>query len=186
MKAQFDAERTEQEAEDRDRDEARNQAIARIQEGEKEKIEATQKGSAARLAAIDSRLRKRIPKVSRKPAFYRSLLIQRVQTVQEMAQEEARIREEAGKEAAKHDEKMGALRIAAEHEHQLLLNSTHHMAADQLVAQEIQEANKQYAVKMEAFNRELQALGKHGKDYENKLKAIQDRETSYRSSTRTK
>jgi hypothetical protein len=54
LKAQMDAERALQEQEDKERDEARTRAIANLQEGERQKIEATEKGTAARLQAIDA------------------------------------------------------------------------------------------------------------------------------------
>ncbi|MGC2743193.1 MAG: hypothetical protein WA672_08390, partial [Candidatus Angelobacter sp.] len=177
MKAQFDAERTEQEAEDRDRDEARNQAIALLQQNEKEKIDLTEKGSRERLAAIDAAIKEENNKGLQETSFYRSLLLQRVEYLREATTEQSRIEAEGKKEAAAHDLKMDELKIAAAHEHQALLNSMHRASAQELVNQEIQQADNELNVKMKAYERDLAALDKHDKDYQNKKKALEDKET---------
>ena len=93
-----------------------------------------------------------------------------------MADEEARAIEQAGKQQAAHDAKMAELQVAAEHEHAQLLNSARRTTIQQLIAQEVQAENEQYALKLAAFAREIAALDKHGKDYANKLRALQDKE----------
>jgi hypothetical protein len=176
MKAELDAEKAGQDEEDRLWQENHNKAIARLEEGEKEKIEVTEKGSTERLAAIDAAMKEENKYGLQETGFYRSLLLGRLQVLKEMSAEEARIKQEAGKEAAVHSVKMGELEIAAEREHALLLNSAHHMTAQQIAVQETQRENEDYALKMAAYAREIAALDKHGKDYENKLKTLQDRE----------
>jgi hypothetical protein len=177
IKAQLDAERAGLEEEDKLRDAARGLAIEHLQQGEREKIEATEKGSSARLAAIEASIKEENTRGLQETSFYRQLLTARVETVREMAQEEIRVKEEAGKEAAAHETKMGELRIAAEREHQQLINSSHRVTAQQHMAQETQLENEEYALKVAAYAREIAALDANGKNYQNKLRAIQDRET---------
>jgi hypothetical protein len=176
LKAQVDAERILEDQENKDRDEARARAIGILQEGEKEKIEATQKGSAVRLAAIDAAIKEENNKGLQETSFYRSLLVSRVDLVRQMAEDEARIREEAGKESALHKSNMDALEIAAEKEHAQLINSGRRTTAAQLAAQETQRENEDFKRKQTKFAEELAALDKNGKDYENKVKAIHNRE----------
>ena len=45
-----------------------------------------------------------------------------------------------------------------------------------MVAEEVKAANAELKVKQTAFAAEIAALDKHGKDYDNKLKAIQNKE----------
>ena len=78
-------------------------------------------------------------------------------------------------------QKMGELQVAAEHERSQLLNSARRTTVQQLIAQEVQAENEQYALKLAAFAREIAALDKHGKDYANKLKTIQDKEAELRA-----
>jgi hypothetical protein len=177
LKAQFDAERAEQEQEDKEREEARNRAIANIQEGEKQKIDATQQGSAARLAAIDAAIKEENNKGLQETSFYRTLLNDRINLVRQMSEEEAKIKAEAAKEAAEHEEKMGEIELAAKQEQLKLAQSTRRVSAQEQVADEIAAANEEFNIKKAALDKEMAALDQHSKEYENKLKALQDKET---------
>ena len=147
-----------------------------LEQGEREQIEATQKGSAARLAALDAAIKEEQSKNMQDLSSYRQLLNQRVETVREMAEEEAKLKAEAGQEAAQSEQKMGEIALAAEKQHQKMLDSSHRITDQQRLAEETAASNAEYAIKLKAFQREELALDKSGKDYANKLKALQDKE----------
>ena len=65
-------------------------------------------GSAARLAAIDAAIREEESKGLQETGFYRDLLTTRINDVRKMAEEEAKVKEEAAKEAADDDAKENA------------------------------------------------------------------------------
>src|SRR5579864_2911637 len=166
----------EQERQDRDEEQARQEAINRIQEAERLKIAATEQGSAARLAAIDAAIKDENAKGLQETGFYRDLLKQRVDTARQMADEEKRIRAEAGREAANHEEKMDELsldarRTAAEVRRSAMMNSE-----QQRIADESRFADEDYRIKALGLSQQIAALDKSDKEYENKLKALQDRE----------
>ncbi len=150
--------------------------LANIESGVRESIDATERGSAARLAAIDAGLKREGALNMQDLSAYRDLLTQRVQTVREAAEQESKLRAEAGKEAADNDEKMGSLALAAQRQHQALLDSAHRVSIAQRMAEDIAAANAEQALRMTAMQAEAAALDKSGKDYENKLKTILDKE----------
>jgi hypothetical protein len=180
LKAQIDAEKASNEAEDKLQQEAHNRAIAELQQSEKEKIEATDKGSKARLAAIDAALQEENKYGLQENAFYRGLLTARVQLVRDMALEEAKLKADAGKEAAEHDQKMGELQIAAEREQEQLRLSSHRVTEQQRLAEAQKVANQEFNVKMESLQKQIAALDKGSHEYQNKLKQLQDRELELR------
>ncbi|MGA9070907.1 MAG: hypothetical protein WB424_11670, partial [Terracidiphilus sp.] len=150
--------------------------LRNLEQAEREKIEATQKGSAARIAALNAAIKEEEAKGQQDTSFYRDLLNQRVEALRQEAEEEAKLKAEAGQEAAEHEQKMGELLLSAQKQHQAMLNSSHHVSDAQRVAQETAAANAEYQIKLKAFQKEEAALDKHGKDYANKLKALQDKE----------
>jgi hypothetical protein len=150
--------------------------LTALQQSEREKIEATTEGSAARLAAINAAISREQAANLQDTNFYRELLGQRVETARKETEEQNKLSAEAGKEAADNDEKMGSLSIAALKQRFALEDSAHRVSAQQRIAQETQVANAEYANKMQAFQKEASALDKSGKDYENKLKQLQDKE----------
>jgi hypothetical protein len=72
---------------------------------------------------------------------------------------------------------MGELALAAEKEQTQLRRSARRLTIQDEIADETNAANADYKIKMDAFNKEIAALDKHGKDYENRLKALQNRQT---------
>jgi hypothetical protein len=158
---------------------ARAHAFRDIEQGEREKIEATGQGSRARIQAISAALREAESLQLQDTEYYRQLEQERVNTTRQMLDEEGKLRAEAGKEAAANDEKMGALMVAADREAQQLLNSSRRTTAQQRIAQETQLANEEYAIQQIALAKEIAALDTGGKDYENKLKALQDKEKQF-------
>lgn len=147
-----------------------------LEQGEREKIEATRKGSAARLAAINDALKAEEALNLQDTSFYRELLNQRAEVEEQSLEESAKLAEEAGREAAENSQKMGELQLAAWKTNQALQDSSRRLSDQQRVAEETQAANMEYAVKMQAAAKELAALDKSGRDYQNKLKELQDKE----------
>ena len=114
--------------------------LAALEAGEREKIDATQQGSAARLAAIDKSIKSEESLNLQDTSFFRELLTQRVETAREMAEEEAKLKAEAGKQSADNDQKMGELAVAAERERMNLVNSARRVSEAHRVMQEQQAA----------------------------------------------
>lgn len=148
-----------------------------LEQLEREKIDATQKGSQARIAAINQALRQEETAGEQDTAFYRDLLNQRVEAERDAAAESAKLAEEAGREEAENAQKMGELAVAAQRQAMALQDSTRRVSEQQRIAEETQIANQEYALKQAAFARELASLNVSGNDYLNKVKELQDKET---------
>ena len=153
-----------------------NKDLAAMEQREREKIESTQRGSSARLTIINEAIKEEEAAGLQDTNFYRELLNQRVQLTEQMAEEQAKLQEQAGHEQAEHLEKMGELAIQAEKQANALLDSMRRVSAQQRLAQEIKVANDEYNNKVQALARQLAALDKGGKEYENKLRELQDKE----------
>jgi chromosome segregation ATPase len=91
-------------------------------------------------------------------------------------EESAKQAAEAGKEEAKNEQKMGELRLSAWKANQALQDSARRISDQQKIAEETTAAKMEFEVKSRAFAREIAALDKSGKDYQNQLKALQDKE----------
>jgi hypothetical protein len=143
---------------------------------EREKINATQTGSAERLAAIDAAIAEEADANLQATETFRGLLQQRVETVREMAQQEAEQQAEAGRLAAENEQKMGELRLAAQREADALSNSARRLTDQMVLQQEMEQANALYSLQMTSLSQQISALDKYGKDYENKLRALQDKQ----------
>ena len=128
-------------------EETARKRVTDLEQSEREKIDATMQGSAARLTVINSAIKAEEAAGLQSTSFYRDLLQQRVTTAQKEAEEEAKLRADAGKEAADNEEKMGALALAAQKEHQQLVDSSRRMTDQQRMAEAIQSANEEYALK---------------------------------------
>lgn len=148
-------------------------AVSALQENERQKIDATREGSAARLAAIDSAIKEEESKGLQDTGFYRSLLTGRVELVRQMSEEQAKIQAEAGKQSAEHAEKMGELQVAADKQAAQLRMSAKKTTDAERRDSDIQLANEEYGIQLTASGKQIAALDKTGKDYENKLKSLQ-------------
>jgi hypothetical protein len=96
--------------------------------------------------------------------------------VLEQDEQRAKLAEQMGKEEADAVRKMAELKLQAA-EVQIKNEEKLHKGSDQLlVDQEIAAQNESYNAQMKAYQLELGALDKYGKDYEVKLKSIQDKE----------
>lgn len=147
-----------------------------LEQAIREQVDATRQGSAARLAAIDAGIREEQARQMQNTSFYRDLLNQRVEVTREMAQDEAEQAQQAGAERAANEQKMGELELAAMKETFALYNSAHRASAALLMAEAIEESDRENAIKRAALQQQIAALDKSGKDYQNKLKALQDQE----------
>jgi hypothetical protein len=152
------------------------QSLSDTQESEREKINATQQGSAERLAAIEAALKEEANLNLKSEDSYRRLLTQRVETVREMAQAEAEDKAKAGQLAAESDMKMSQLALAAQMEQQAVADSARRMTDQRIAQEQIQAANEQYAIQASAYAQQIATLDKSGKDYENKLRTLQDKQ----------
>jgi hypothetical protein len=150
--------------------------LTSLEQSEREKIEATRQGSAQRLTAIDAAIKQEEAANLQDTNFFRELLNQRVQTLRQEAEEEGKLRQEAAREGAESDLKMGEMSISAEKQRMALEDSARRVSAQRLMAEATKIANEEYAIKMAALQKELTGLDKSGKDYENKLKQIQGKE----------
>jgi hypothetical protein len=94
----------------------------------------------------------------------------------EAEKERLHIAEELGKEEAEHVKKMAELTLHAEQDAAKESVKIHKHRSDEVLAGQISAENAEYAAQMRGYQIELASLDKYGKDYEVKLKQIQDRE----------
>ena len=125
------------------REDAYRQALQEMEENEREKIDATQQGSAARLAVIDAAIKNEAAANLQDTQHYRELLTQRVEEARRAAEEQAKLTAEAGKEEADNTLKMGELTLAAQKQHQELMDSARRVSVQQRVQEEIQASNQE-------------------------------------------
>lgn len=166
---------------------AMREFTANVRQDEDDQIEATQAGSSERLAAIRRAMEETRELFGEESHIYRHYADEETQTMietgrqlQEIARqmdaEAAREKQEAAKEAAANDQKMGELRIAAEKQEMALSNSGRRVSDEERIAQETKIANEEYALKMAALQEETAGLDASGKDYQNKLRQLQNQE----------
>jgi hypothetical protein len=155
---------------------ANNRDIQAFEQGEREKIEATRQGSNERVAALSEGIHAAEAMQLQDTNFYRELLTQRVQATRQEAEEEAKQSEEAGKQSAEAELKAGELILAAHRQAVALMESLRNVSRAKQMSDETQDATLEFQLKQAALNKQLAALDKYGKDYQNKLKALQDQE----------
>jgi uncharacterized protein YdcH (DUF465 family) len=146
------------------------------EQGEREKIAATDQGSAERLAIIDAAMQEAEGKGLQETDYYRQLGAARVETVKQATTDEAKLRADAGRQEADNTLRMGELSVAAEQEQMQLRNSSRRVTDAQLVAQQLTLAEMEFQIRQQSLRDQAIALDTSAKDYENKLKAIQDKE----------
>jgi hypothetical protein len=157
-----------------------NRDLTELQQSEREKIEATGQGSSERLAAIDAAIQQEQAANLQDTSFFRELRLQRVKIIQQVTDEENKLKAEAGKEAAGDEEKSALLTLAAAKQHQQLLDSARRMSQEQLIEEEQKFATDEFNIKLKALQQDAAALDKSGKDYNNNLKKNQDQEKQLR------
>jgi hypothetical protein len=173
---QAEAQRKADEDAEKLREEAYKTAVENLQENEREKIDATKQGSAARLAAIAAAIKEEESRGLQDTAFYKSLCKSRVEITRQMDEEKKKLDAEAGKEAADSAEKMGMLQVAADKESEARrLTATMASNAARLDSA-IKLENEEFTFQKEAAEKRIAALDSTEADYQNKLKALQDKE----------
>jgi cell division septum initiation protein DivIVA len=175
-RAQADAYKKGIEEQDKADEEHYRDAVERIQQAEREKIAATEQGSQARLNAIDAAIKQENAMGLQETGYYRELLTSRVNTAREMAQEEKKLEMQAKSEEISHGLKMDELQIAAEREAAALRLATKRKGDQERLLSDEDLENQDFKAKAEANAKQIAALDAHEKDYENKLKALQDRQ----------
>ncbi len=161
-------------------------AVSDLQEAERMKIDATHKGSAERLQAIDAAIKEEESKGLQAEGFYKGLRHERADLQQSMDGEEKKLRAEAGRQEAEHTLKMGELVLAADREHANLRTVLALQTGAQRLAIEKAFAATDYQQKLEALQKEESALDKDGSEYQNKLKALQNKELELRKAHENK
>jgi len=151
--------------------------LANLETGIRQEIEATQQGTAARVAAIDEGIRREQELHLEDSNFYKGLLVQRTQAVRQQAEEESRLNEALAKEEADNELKNGELILAAQRQSIALAESTRRQSIARQMSDEIQASNLEFALRQAALQKEMAALDQSSKDYQAKLKQLQDRET---------
>ena len=155
---------------------AANRDLQILESGERQKIEATRQGTAARLAAILDGIKQEESLGLQDTNFFRDLLNQRAEAIRQSAEEEGKLKQDAAREAGDNDAKMGELSVTAEKEQMALTDSTRRISAQQRVTEDTKLANDEYAIKLAAMQKEIAGLDTSGNDYLNKLKQLQDKE----------
>jgi hypothetical protein len=147
------------------------------EEGWREQLNATNKGSAEKLAVIDAAIKDEEVRGMEATSAYRSLLAERVSVHAQMVAEDAKLNADAAREDADNTEKMAELKLAGEKQSMAAADSARRTTRQQQVAEDEKTANEDYAIKMAALEKEVSGLDKSGNDYLNRLKALQDKET---------
>jgi hypothetical protein len=147
-----------------------------LEQGEREKIESTQKGSQARLTAINAALKQEESLNLQDTSFYRELQNQRAEVTQQALEEQNKLTAEAGKASAESQQKIAELQLSAFKANVAMQDSARHMSSQQKIAEETSFENISFQIKAQAAAREIAALDKSGKDYQNQLKSLQDKE----------
>jgi hypothetical protein len=95
-----------------------------------------------------------------------------IQQAAEVSREQAAM----GREQAAHSIAMGTLQVQAEREAAQHKAAMRHMTDAQIMADHLKAANDEYRIRMQAYALELGALDKYGRDYEVKLRQIQNKQ----------
>jgi hypothetical protein len=147
-----------------------------VESVERQKITATLQGTAARVAAIDASIKRVQSLHLQDTEFYRNLQNERIQAAQQETEEEGKLAEQAGIKQAESDERQGEIVLAAHRQALAVVRSLQNISAQQQLSDEIQNENLEFQLKQAAFEKEKAALDKHGKEYLNKLAALQNQE----------
>jgi hypothetical protein len=147
-----------------------------LQTSEREKIEATMQGSAARMAAIAAAIHQEEALGLQETSFYRDLLGQRAEAARQEAEEEAKIKADAGRLMAESDQKMAELSLVAQVAKQQMADESIRVSAAMRLQHAIEAINAEAAIQQKGIADQIAALDKGGKDYNNKLLELQDKQ----------
>lgn len=176
LKAQMDNDRREQDYENKRADERRKEAVDNLQQTEKLKLDATERGTEERLRAIDEALKEEEKYGLQETAFYKNLASQKVEVERDLAEQRRKLRSEMERDQAEHDRRMAELELAGDRQHQQLMAQLFDLSAKSREQQELLLEDRAYKIKQEAYKKELAALDKHAADYLKKKKGLEDKE----------
>ncbi len=174
---QSQSQQKEAEIQDHIWEEHYKEAVENLQSAERSKIAATQEGSAARLAAIDASLKEENARGLQETGFYRDMLTTRMNLVRQMAEEQARVQEEAGKESASHTLAMAKLQESAQEDADKRLLAVHHASLQAMADADVSAVQRRTQIEVDGYNKEIEALDKFAKDYQVKYQALKDKIT---------
>lgn len=154
-------------------------------EAEQEKLAATQQRGLDKRFQIEAEYAKKVAELHKKTAEEDVKLVDEQyaataavnKEMADQAKERARLEEEIGKEEAEHTKKMAALELAGADQQAKEQIKQKKTQAEQEMQAKLAAENADFAAQQRAYQTELGALDKSGKDYEVKLRQIQDRET---------
>jgi hypothetical protein len=150
-------------------------------------VEATEAGTMARVQALQAAMTDVAALYGVESQIYKHYAAEEVKAYQDTTQqqltaigkeldEEDRLKAEGAREAADNAEKMGQLALAAERQRMTLEDSSRRVTTQQRIAEDTRIADEEYRIKMSALDQEITGLDKSGKDYLNRLTALQDKE----------
>jgi len=140
-----------------------------LEQSEREKIEATQQGSSARLAVIDSAIKEEQSKNLQGTNFFNELLRQRVEAARQEAEDESRLNDQALKQ------QIAAREVAAKEKtrHSGVMEKTQNPQGNDF-AEKRAELDREYNANHDEKVRELADAAKMGKDRVATERSIQD------------
>lgn len=161
----------------------REERIKKAEEEQRKLAEEQQKGFDHRFK-IEAEYRKKTAEASKKAITEKEKDAELeaaagAAVMKEAAQqqnEKAKIAEEAGKEEAEHSKRMAALTLQSSQnltKDAIKLKKSH---SQQILDAEIAGENAEFNAAKAAYDREIATLDKYGKDYEGKLKHLQNKE----------
>jgi hypothetical protein len=176
MRASLEDAQKQMEQERQLRQEASRTAIQETTRKEDATISLSHEGSVARLNAIRDAMAEEESLGLDGTEHYQELLKQRNELAQKLDDEARQQREKSALETAANEEKSAELTLSAEKQHQALLDSARRMSEALRISEAQKFATDEYNIKRKALLQEEADLDKSGKDYNNKLKQLQDQE----------
>lgn len=154
---------------------------------EADRVNATQSGSWQRVSALRQAMEDTREIYGEESAIFQDYARQeskayaeasdrQLEEVGRAMDEESRMKAEAAREDSANLERAGEMQIAAQRQQMALERSARRVSLDQQLADDLQIADEEYAVNLQALAREVAALDKFGRDYQNRLKQLQDKE----------
>jgi hypothetical protein len=150
--------------------------LTNLEQSIREQIDATDQGSAARLAAIDAAMKAEQAKGLQNTQFYRELAQQRVQMERKAAEEAGKQAEAAGEEQARHQRALAEVSLNAQKDQYANQNLTHPPSEQAKIAQAIDLANREYQIQQQALQQQMNGLDEHDKRFLAKVQELNNKE----------
>lgn len=175
FKRQAESNKQEAEIEQRIWEEHYKEAVADLQESEKEKISATRAGSNERLAAIDAAIKEENAKGLQDTSFYRGLQEEKVRITEAMAEQVKRIQSQLGAEEEKYEEASAKITEKSAQEHFANMLKMRQLSIAQAVQAERVAAGELYNAEVEGLNKQLATLDRMDPEFVVKQTAINNK-----------